>query len=288
MTKILITGANSFIGTNFRRFSRYNDIEEVSLLQNKPEELELSKFDVILHLAAIVHQSKKIPESKYFYVNRDLCTRTAIQAKKEGVKQFIFLSTLKVYGENKTMSGLRNENSKCFPEDFYGKSKYEAEAGLCKLSDDKFTVSIIRPSLVYGQGVKANMKSIVNLVRFCPLLPFGNTKNKRDFVYIENLVSLIDRIIEENIPGVFIAKDAKAISTTELVQLLSDALHKKVILFDLPKIVIRIGSFLMPGVFGRLYGSFEFDNTETKKKLNFSPPYSTAEGIEKWINNTLK
>lgn len=288
MTKILITGTNSFIGTNFRRFSRYNDIEEVSLLDNKPEELELSKFDVILHLAAIVHQSKKILVSKYFFVNRDLSIRTAIQAKKDGVKQFIFLSTLKVYGENKTISGLRNENSKCFPDDSYGRSKYEAEAGLCKLNDDKFAVSIIRPSLVYGHGVKANMQSIVNLVRFCPLLPFGNTKNKRDFVYIENLVSLIDRIIEENIPGVFIAKDAKAISTTELVQLLSNALHKKVILFNLPKIVIRIGSFLMPGVFDRLYGSFEFDNTETKKKLNFSPPYSTAEGIEKWINNTLK
>ncbi len=106
MTKILITGANSFIGINFQRFSRYNDIEEVSLLKNKPEELKLSKYDVILHLAAIVHQSKKIPESDYFFVNRDLCIRTAEQAKKEGVKQFIFLSTLKVYGENKTVSSI--------------------------------------------------------------------------------------------------------------------------------------------------------------------------------------
>jgi UDP-glucose 4-epimerase len=284
--KILITGSNSFVGSNFRKFSRFKDVDEVSLIENKPEDLDLRKYDVILHVAAIVHQTKKIHESEYFYVNRDLCVQTAEYAKKGGAKQFVFLSTLKVYGEHETGLGLRNEHSKCFPDDSYGRSKYEAENGLTKLNDVNFTVSIIRPSLVYGKGVKANMQSIVNLIRYCPLLPFRNTNNRRDFIYVENLISLIDRIIEEKVPGVFIAKDAKAISTMELVQLLSNALHKKVILFKLPKVFIRIGVFLAPGIINRLYGSFEFDNTETRKKLNFNPPYTTAEGIEKWISIT--
>src|ERR1035437_7006184 len=117
MTKILVTGANSFVGSNFRRFSLFEDIEEISLYENKPEDIDFSKYDVILHLAAIVHQSKKISEGEYFQVNRDLCLRTAESAKKAGIKQFVFLSTLKVNGDLVNDSELRNENSACFPDD---------------------------------------------------------------------------------------------------------------------------------------------------------------------------
>lgn len=90
MTKVLITGANSFVGTNFQFFSKYKDVEEISLFENKPEDINFGKYDVVLHLAAIVHQSKKIPESEYFNVNRDLCLRVAKNAKKAGIKQFVF------------------------------------------------------------------------------------------------------------------------------------------------------------------------------------------------------
>src|SRR5664280_1337214 len=100
MKKILITGANSFIGTNFRRISKYQNIEEVSLKENSPDEIDFSQFEIVLHLAAIVHQSKKIDAEEYFYVNRDLCLRVAEQAKRAGVKQFIFLSSIKVYGRH--------------------------------------------------------------------------------------------------------------------------------------------------------------------------------------------
>ena len=138
MTKVLITGANSFVGTNFRKFSQYTDIEEISLFDTRPEDIEFSKYDVVLHLAAIVHQSKKIAEAEYFRVNRDLCLRVAEQAKKRGIRQFVFLSTLKVYGEFVNGSELRNEDSECFPDDAYGKSKYSAEIGLKKLEDETF------------------------------------------------------------------------------------------------------------------------------------------------------
>ncbi|MGA2406177.1 MAG: NAD-dependent epimerase/dehydratase family protein [Bacteroidales bacterium] len=284
MTKILITGADSFVGTNFRKFSKYKDIEEISLYKNKPEDIDFCKYDVVLHLAAIVHQTKKIPENIYFNINRDLCLQVAEQAKKAGIKQFVFLSSLKVYGEFIPDSELRSEDSKCFPDNAYGKSKYEAEIGLRKLEDDHFTVSIIRPPLVYGVGVKANMLNLVRLIKSFPILPFRNINNKRNIIYIENLVGFIERTIENRAPGVFIAKDEGALSTTELVGFLSKYLGRRVILFKLPNLIIRICAYFKPGIFTRLFGSFEFDNNNTKNQLKYSPKYSSEEGIKKWLS----
>ena len=168
MTKVLITGANSFVGTNFIKYSQFRDTEEISLLNKRPEDIDFEKYDVVLHLAAIVHQSKKITEAEYFRVNRDLCLRVAEHAKKRGIRQFVFLSTLKVYGEFVNGSDLRNEDSECFPDDAYGRSKYSAEIELKKLEDEHFILSIIRTPLVYGEGVKANMINLVKLVDLFP------------------------------------------------------------------------------------------------------------------------
>lgn len=284
MTKVVITGASSFIGTNFRKFSQFKNVDEVSLVNRNIEELSFAENDVVIHLAAIVHQSRKIPEKEYFSVNRDLPLLVANQAKREGVKQFIFLSTSKVYGKFYTGSDPWNEDSECFPEDAYGKSKYEAEINLRKLNDTNFTVSIIRTPVVYGYGNKANMLKILKLIKFLPVLPFNKIHNKRNYTYIENIVAFIDRIIELRISGTFIAMDDTAISTTDLVKYLSKQLGKKTFLFSLPKFIIRLGTLILPGFFDRLYGSVVLDNSVTKNILAFKPPFSTEEGIKKMID----
>ena len=288
MVKILITGANSFVGANFRKFSQYRDTEEISLLDNKPEEIDFRKYDVVLHLAAIVHQSKKIPDSEYFRVNRDLCLSVAEQSKKAGIKQFIFLSTLKVYGEFIKGTELRNEKSECFPDDAYGRSKFAAEKGLQELSDDNFKVSIIRTPVIYGEGVKANMISLTKMVDTFPLLPFDKIENKRNFTFAENLIGFIDKIIEKNISGIFIAMDGNAISTTDLVMYISKHLGKKIIIFKLPKVCLRVGRIFFPDILDRLYGSSEFENNRTKEELNYRPPYSTEEGIKRMVSFYLE
>ena len=165
MNKILITGTNSFVGTNFMKYSKYREIDEVSLFDKNPEDIDFKGYDVIIHLVAIVHQTIKIPEDQYFKVNRDLCIEVAKHAKKAGVKQFVFLSTVKVYGKFIKGYSYWNEKSPCFPDDAYGKSKYAAEIALKELNDKDFTVSIVRTPLVYGEGVKANMLSILKLVK---------------------------------------------------------------------------------------------------------------------------
>jgi nucleoside-diphosphate-sugar epimerase len=283
MTQVLITGAKSFVGANFRKFSQFTDIDEVSLYDKKPEDIEFGKYDTVLHLAAIVHQSTKISEEEYFKINKDLCLRVALAAKKAGIRQFIFLSTVKVYGDTIQGSGLRNEDSPCYPDDAYGMSKYAAESELKKLADDDFTVSIIRTPLVYGEGAKANMRSLVKLVFYLSFLPLDKIENKRNITFAENLVGFIDRIIEKRASGVFIAMDEKSISTSDLIRLISNSFGKRTFLFTMPKPLYRFFFRLFPETMDRLYNSLEFDNTKTKKELDYKPPFSTEEGIKKMI-----
>ena len=283
--KILITGKNSFVGRNFISLSKSRDVDEVSLFDNNPEKIDFGKYNIVIHLVAIVHQKKTIPESQYFIINRDLCLKVAELAKKAGVKQFIFLSTVKVYGKFIPGSEPWNEESKCLPEDAYGKSKYEAELALKELEDDSFTISIIRTPLVYGEHVRANMLSIMKLVKWTHILPFKNVNNRRNFTGAENLVSFIDRIIEKRASGIFIAMDEKAISTSELVRMIAENMGKKIIFFKVPDFIIKIGMTVLPNIFDRLYGSFEMDNSKTLKVLDFKPPVPINEGIKKMVKS---
>lgn len=288
MSKILITGARSFVGTNFIKFSSNRDVNEISLIENLPEQINFSKYDVIIHLVAIVHQSAQIEDDEYYRINRDLCLNVAERAKNAGVKQFIFLSTVKVYGEYNPNSGPWNEDSVCTPDDSYGKSKYEAELELRKMETTDFTVSIIRTPLVYGVGVKANMLSILKLVDMFPVLPLAHVNNKRSFTSAENLVAFIDCIIKKRASGIFIAMDEKPLSTTELVNMISKYLNKKVFLFRMPEFLVRLGKAWIPKIFDRLYGSFEMDNSKTIGTLNFSPPLSAEEGIQRMVASYIQ
>jgi nucleoside-diphosphate-sugar epimerase len=284
MPKILITGSNSFIGTNFAKYSCYKDeVKEISLIENKPEEIDFSKYDVVLHLAAIVQQKSRIPENQYFHINRDLCLNVAFHAKKRGIKQFVYLSTLKVFGSSTFGENHYDETSACFPNNAYSKSKLEAEDGLKSLATDNFVVSVIRPPIVYGDDGKGNIRRLIRLVDFYPVLPFNKILNKRNFIYIENLIGYIDRIIERKASGTFIVKDEDSLSTTELIKLISRFLEKKVYLFKLPGFLFRIFHFFFPEIMESLYYSMEFNNDRTKHGLDYSPGYTTEEGIRKTI-----
>jgi nucleoside-diphosphate-sugar epimerase len=279
MARVLITGANSFIGTNFHKISENQNIREVSLKEILPEKIDFSNIDVVLHLAAIVHQSKKIDKEKYLSVNRDLCIRVAELAKSAGVKQFIFLSTVKVYGKYIPGSDPWNEDSVCNPDDDYGISKYEAELALKRVEDTGFVVSIIRTPIVYGPGVAGNILKLIKLIEKFPMLPFFKVNNNRHYTYVDNLVGFIDRIIEVKASGTFIAMDEFALSTTYLVLYLSGLLHRKIILFTVPDLLLKTLVAWKPEIFDRLYRSFYLDNSKTKKILQYTPLFTSEEGL---------
>jgi UDP-glucose 4-epimerase len=247
--------------------------------------LDLTNIDTIIHLSALVHQMGGASEEEYEKVNVTQTIDLAKKAKNSSVKHFIFMSTVKVYGEETNIA--YTESSDCNPQDNYGKSKLKAEQELLKLEDDNFKVSIIRTPIVYRYGVKANIKNLVGLVAKIPILPFGNIRNKRSMVYVGNLCHLIDEIIMQQKAGIFLASDNKPLSTTKFVELIASELDKKIYLIKIPFFQNLLKS-VKPSFHKRLYENLEVDNNETKIKLNLTNPYSVEDGIKLMLKDYTK
>lgn len=279
--KILLTGSNGFIGGYFcETYNKNYKIETFSFRTDDFNTLSLEQTEVVVHLSALVHQMGGASKEEYYRVNYSNTLSLAKKAKIGGVKQFIFMSTVKVYGEES--KEIYCEETPCHPQDDYGKSKLSAENALLELEDENFRVAIIRTPIVYGAGVKANILSLVNLIQKVPALPLGNIKNRRSMVYIGNLCAIIHRIIETKNSGIFLAADDEALSTSQFIELIAKALKKEIVLVSLPffeKVVQKI----RPAFYKRLYLSLEVNTRLTKERLEFSNPYTTEEGINVMI-----
>lgn len=290
MKKILLTGSTGFLGSYFiNKYSAKYSIKTFSFLKDAPKGISVGHFnalnikgiDAVIHLSALVHQLGGASTEEYERVNVTQTLDLAKKAKTSGVKQFLFMSTIKVYGEES--DSVYNETSQCNPQDEYGKSKLKAEQELQKLENGDFKVSIIRTPIVYGYGVKANIKNLVMLVKKVPILPFGDIDNKRSMVYIGNLCHLIDEIIIQEKSGIFLACDDKPLSTSKLIELIARGLDKKVYLFRIPLFKTLL-KFIKPSFHKRLYGSLVVDNTITKEKLTLKNPFTAEQGIKLMIN----
>ncbi len=278
MKKILLTGATGFVGNYFiNKYSEKYNIETFSFLKDNLEKLELNIFSTIIHLSALVHQMGGASKEEYERINVIQTLQLAQKAKDSGVKHFIFMSSVKVYGEETNVA--YSESSVCHPQDEYGRSKLKAEITLQKLEDDNFKVSIIRTPIVYGYGVKANIKNLINLTKKVPLLPFSDIKNRRSMVYIGNLCHLTNILIEKEKKGIFLASDDEPLSTTKLIELIAKELDKKVYLIKVPLFGTLL-KVLKPSFYKRLYGSLEVDNSKTKEILDLKNPYSVEDGIQ--------
>jgi UDP-glucose 4-epimerase len=279
----MVTGSTGFVGTNFVKNSGDFIIKEADLILNKVDKIDFSCCDCVLHLAALVHQMKGAPIDKYFAINRDLAYEVAICSKAQKVKHFVLMSTIKVYGESTTGNKPWDEDTSCNPVDPYGESKFEAEKLIQSLENKDFIVSIIRSPLIYGPGVGANMLSLIKLIDKYSVLPLGGIKNKRSMVYIGNLIALIKKIINKRGSGIFIAGDLSSLSTTSLAELIAASLNKKIFLMKIPDIIVFGIMHIMPLTANKIWGSLEIDNSKTKKKLDFQPPYATEIGIQAMI-----
>jgi nucleoside-diphosphate-sugar epimerase len=281
MKKLLITGSTGFVGSYF--INKYKDkyqIKTFSFLKDDINTLDCDEIDVVFHLSALVHQMNGADASEYEKVNVRQTLDLAKKAKESGVKHFVFMSTVKVYGEE--TSSVYTENTICNPEDEYGKSKLKTELEILKLENENFKISILRTPIIYGYGVKANIKNLVNLVNKVPVLPFGTIENRRSMVYIGNLCHLVDVVMEQQESGIFLASDDEPLSTSRLIELIAKNLEKKVYLVKIPffETLLKV---LKPSFHKRLYGSLEVDNTITREKLNLINPYSVEEGIRLMI-----
>jgi UDP-glucose 4-epimerase len=281
MKQLLITGSSGFIGNYF--INKYQDkynINTFSFLNDDFNKIDLQNTDTIIHLSALVHQMGEASYEEYEKVNVTQTIDLAKKAKQNGVNHFIFMSTVKVYGEENDIA--YNEDTICKPQDGYGISKLKAEQKLLELENANFKISIIRTPIVYGYDVKANIKSLINLTTKIPILPFGNIDNRRSMVYIGNICHLIDELIIQEKDSVFLASDDEPLSTTRLIKLIAQNLDKKVYLIRIPffQSLLKV---IKPSFHKRLFESLEVANCKTKEVLNLENPYSVEDGIKYMI-----
>ncbi len=229
MKKILITGANSYIGTSFESYIKENFTEQylvdtVDMLDGSWREKSFTGYDSVFHVAGIAHQKETKENAHLYYeVNRDLVIKTAQKAKKEGVKQFIFLSSMSIYGKN---TGIITEETPIAPKSHYGKSKVEAEKGIKDLQGTEFQVAILRPPMIYGKGCRGNYQTLVKLALKLPIFPY--VKNQRSMLYIENLCEFVRLLVDRGESGLFCPQNGEYSNTSEMVKMIAEAHGKKI------------------------------------------------------------
>jgi nucleoside-diphosphate-sugar epimerase len=305
--KILITGANGFVGKLLISDLLKRQCNVVGALRSQGDvhtdvktvaigdinaatdwSVALDAINTIVHLAARVHvmnDAASDPLAEFRRVNVDGTLNLGRQAVKAGVKRFIFVSSIKVNGELTQVNKPFTASDIPCPQDAYGISKYEAEQGLLKLaSETGLEVVIIRPPLIYGGGVKANFASMMKAVKSGFPLPLGNINNKRSFVYIGNLISLILKCIDHPaaINQVFLVSDGHDLSTTGLLKVCAQSLGAKLRLLPVPQRFLEVAAKILSkeNLAQRLCGNLQVDITKTRQLLDWEPQFTVDEGLK--------
>jgi UDP-glucose 4-epimerase len=303
--QITITGASGFVGQAL--IAKLTKYEVTAIVRNHAPNLnvkkcfrtEISEFsdhsealkncDVVIHCAARVHvmnEQTADPLEVYRQINTRAVLSFAQQAAAQGVKRFIFISSIKVNGECTEQSKPFTAFDTPAPVDPYAQSKAEAELGLQQIAlATGMELVIIRPPLVYGPGVKANFSRIMALVKKGLPLPFASIQNKRSMVAIDNLVDLISLCVEHPKAAnqIFLVSDEQDLSTPELIRLMAAVQGVKIWLIHVPLLLLKLIKLSAKGslVYQRLCSSLQVDITHTKSTLGWCPKVTVEQQIRK-------
>lgn len=257
MKRVLITGKNSYIGTSLEKWlGKYPDryyVDTVSTRDDAWKKKDFSEFDVVFHVAGIAHVSSDPKmEDLYYKVNRDLTIETAKKAKAEGVKQFIFMSSIIVYGDSSSNRRVIDRNTVPTPSNFYGNSKLQAEEGIRGLESDDFKIVILRPPMIYGKGSKGNYPWLAKAAQKLPFFP--DIDNERSMLHIDNLCEFIKLMIDNEESGLFFPQNREYVKTSEMVMLVAEVYGKKIWMARIFNPVLRLmfGIGIVNKVFGNL------------------------------------
>lgn len=309
MRKILITGGTGFIGRNLslmnefkdayflgrKNIYSFNNFIHCELSYENDYRHILKDFDIVIHLAARVHAKRKLKYSdelnKHVDMNAKLTSNLALQASEVGVKKFIFLSTIKVNGDNTKLDEKFDESSEIKPNDPYGISKAMAENKLKEIMrSSNMSCVIIRPAMVYGDLEKGNLPKLLKLIKYGFPLPFLKVENKRSMISINNLCDFIRFCVNEKVKNVIIPiSDKENISTTQLVNTLASASSIKLRIFHIPNHIMKriLRVIGQNGLWIRLFESLEIDNSYAVKELGWEQPFKQHDELIKFVNKSL-
>ncbi len=277
MKKILITGANSYIGTSFEHYIRKNypneySVDTVDMTDEHWRDSDFSSYDSVFHVAGIAHSDGgRISEEKaklYYAVNTDLTVETAKKAKEDGAKQFIFMSSAIVYGDSAPIgkSKIITKDTPVNPANCYGDSKVQAENRIRPLNDDSFKVVILRPPMVYGKDSKGNYPLLAKIAIKTPIFPY--VKNERSMLYVENLCEFVRLMVENEESGIFHPQNEEYSNTSELVKMIAEAHGKRIALVKGFGWALKIMSHIT-GLVNKAFGNLSYEKEMSNYKVEY-------------------
>jgi UDP-glucose 4-epimerase len=303
--KILITGANGFIGAHlcqelssrkidFRATARnsnennYADFVSCDLETTESLSQLMDGCDIVVHLAGRAHVTSDDSQEKYRIANEFVTHQLANAAAQNGIARFVYISSIKVNGESSSPGLPIRSSDTPSPLDNYGRSKLAAEKVLqeiCRVNNMEYV--IIRPTLVYGKGVRANFSALISAVQKGAPLPIASVRNSRSMIGINNLIDLVIATCTNPHAAnqIFLASDGNDISTPALVRLIAQSLNRPSRIFPFPVFVLRLLAVVVgkSSFIDKLTGSLSVDISHTTSTLNWKPPFSTESEVAKAV-----
>jgi len=261
MKKVLVTGVNSYVGNRFaewvKQYPGEYEVDKISMRDDKWKEMDLSIYDTVLHVAGIAHVSTDPNLEKLYYkVNRDLTIELAKHAKKAGVKQFVFMSSIIVYGDSKSKKFVIDRHTKPSPSNFYGRSKLEAEQGIFLLQSDDFKIAIVRPPMIYGKGSKGNYPKLAKAAQKLPIFP--DIDNERSMLHIDNLSEFLRLIILNEDSGLFFPQNEEYVKTSDMVKTIAEVHDKRIHLTKIFNPILKM-MISKVNIVNKVFGNLVYD-----------------------------
>ena len=262
MKRVLITGANSYVGTNIENWLKKTPeefvVDTVSTFNDEWKKADFTRYDVVFHVAGIAHvDAKKKMEPLYRKVNTGLTLEIAEWAKKHGIKQFIFMSSSIVYKESKSLKPtIINKDTVPTPNGFYGDSKLQADLGLQKMESDSFKVCIIRPPMIYGPNCKGNFMRLAKLGTVTPFFP--NFKNGRSMLYIDNLAEFVKQAILHELSGIYHPQNKEYACSVDVIKSFAKLNNHKLHVWRWLNIFVYLGSPFIVSI-NKVFADYKID-----------------------------
>ena len=292
MKKVLITGANSYIGVSFDNYVREHhgselSVDTVDMIDGSWRQKDFSPYDIVYHVAGIAHADvgnvSEETKKKYYAINTDLAIETCKKAKAEGVGQFVFMSSAIVYGDSagygKTKRITRDTQPE--PANFYGDSKWQADRGVRALAAPSFTVTVLRPPMIYGKGSKGNYPTLAAMAKKLPIFP--DVENERSMLYIENLCEFLSQVMIRGEGGIFWPQNAEYTRTSDMVRMIAKVRGQKIWVSKTFNWLVWLASHIpgkTSGLVDKAFGNMAYDISMSRYDFDYHL-VSLQESIER-------